>query len=383
MTHVLVIGAGPAGTRCAEACAEQGLRVTLVGAEPGLPYDRVALGRVLGGAAPGVLAQPDPARLGIHHLAGTRIARLDRTTRRAVAADGKEIAYDIAVLATGSDAWRLPLPGSEHALLYRTLADVAAMRARATPGLAAVVIGGGLLGLEAAAGLADLGCAVTVLHAMPWLMERQLDAPAAATLARHLAARGLRFVMPAATAAITPDAVVLKDGTRIPSTLTVLAVGVRPNLALADGLAVKRAIVVDDHLRSSDTHVFAIGECAEHRGQVCGLVAPALAMAEAAAATIAGRPTRYTPPTLSATLKIAGLPVWSLGDIAPEGAEPVTVDDPHFGEYRGFWLRDGKLVGAVLCGDAADSGFYQGFLGQSVGDRAAFALGPAWCKAAA
>ncbi|WP_431284905.1 NAD(P)/FAD-dependent oxidoreductase [Humitalea sp. 24SJ18S-53] len=383
MTHVLVIGAGPAGTRCAEACAEQGLRVTLVGAEPGLPYDRVALGKVLGGAEPSVLAMPDPARLGIHHLPATRVTRLDRLARRAMTADGQAIAYDHAVLATGSDAWRLPLPGAEHALMYRTLEDVAAMRAAAIPGEPAVVIGGGLLGLEAAAGLADLGCDVTVLHAMPWLMERQLDAPAAATLRRHLEARRLRFVMPAATAAIEPGAVVLKDGTRIPARLTVLAVGVRPNIALAEGLVTKRAIVVDDHLRTSDTHVFAIGECAEHRGQVCGLVAPALAMAEAAAATIAGRPTRYQVPTLSATLKIAGLPVWSLGEIAPEGAEPISIDDAAFGEYRGFWLREGRLVGAVLCGDAADSGFYQGFLGAEVGDRAAFALGPAFFKAAA
>jgi len=385
MTRVLVIGAGPAGTRCAEACATRGLSVTLIGAEPGLPYDRVALGKVLTGADPSVLSMPNPGRRGIHYIPGTRVSRLDRASRRAFTTAGQAISYDRAVIATGSQAWRLPLPGAErpHVLLYRTLADVAAMRELAGIGVPAVVIGGGLLGLEAAAGLAELGCAVTVLHAMPWLMERQLDAAAAATLRRHLEARQLRFVMPAATAAIEADAVLLQDGTRIPVAIVVLAVGVRPNLPLAEGLVVKRGIVVDDHLRSSDADIFAIGECAEHQGQVCGLVAPALAMADVAAANLAGLPERYTPPTLSATLKIAGLPVWSLGEIAPEGAEAVTVEDAGLGEYRGFWLRDGVLVGAVLCGDAADSGFYQGMLGRPVGDRATLALGPAWHKAAA
>ncbi|PZW43034.1 nitrite reductase (NADH) large subunit [Humitalea rosea] len=385
MTQILVIGAGPAGARCAQACAERGLRVKLVGAEPGLPYDRVALGKVLGGAAPSVLALPDPAARGIRYQPDTRITRLDRAARHAITADGGSLAYDRVVLATGSHAWRLPLPGADqpHVLLYRTLADVAAMRALARASVPAVVIGGGLLGLEAAAGLAALGCAVTVLHAMPWLMERQLNAEAAATLRRHLEARGLRFVMPAATAAIEPDAVVLKDGTRILADIVVLAVGVRPNVALGDGLAVKRGIIVDDYLRSTDPDILAIGECAEHHGQVCGLVTPALAMADVAAANLAGVPIRYVPPTLSATLKIAGLPVWSLGEIAPEGAEPITVEDADYGEYRGLWLRDGVLVGAVLCGDAADSGFYQGMLGRPIGDRAALALGPAWHKAAA
>ncbi len=369
--RVLVIGAGPAGARCAERLAEGGARVTLAGAEPALPYDRVSLGRVLAGEAEApALITHGPARLralGIRFLPATRIVALDRAARVARDARGAALPYNRAVIATGSEAVRLPLPGAAlpGVFLYRSIADVHAMRRAASGGARAVVVGGGLLGLEAAASLSRLGARVTVVHAAGHPMERQLDAEAGALLARELGAtRRLRFEMPAVTAAIEgaaqAEAVVLADGRRIPCDLVVMAVGVRPSVALAReaGLVVRRGIAVDAAMRSSDPAILAIGECAEHEGEVCGLVAPALAMAEAAAATLRGAAAGYAKRPDAAALKVAGVAVWSAGEIAPAAAEAVTLSDEEAGLHRRLWLREGRLVGAVLYGDTADAPFY-------------------------
>jgi nitrite reductase (NADH) large subunit len=196
-------------------------------------------------------------------------------------------------------------------------------------------------------------------------MERQLDPAAGALLARELGAtRRLRFVMPATTAAVEGEgrarALRLADGTRITCELVVMAVGIRPSVELAHaaGLAVNRGIVVDDAMRSDDPRILAIGECAEHRGQVCGLVAPALAMAETAAATLAGEQASYAPRPDPAALKVSGISVWSAGEIAAEDAEAVTLSDEEAGTYRRLFLRDGRLIGAVLYGDTADAPYY-------------------------
>jgi nitrite reductase (NADH) large subunit len=369
--RVIVVGAGPAGTRCAERLAQRGAAVTLVGAEAALPYDRVALGRVLSGEAePAALITHDVARLralGIGFRAATRIGALDVAGGIATTARGEAIGFDRAVLATGSQAVRLPLPGADlpGVFLYRSIADVQAMRRAAAGGARAVVVGGGLLGLEAAAALSQAGARVTVVHALGWPMERQLDPAAGALLARELGAtRRLRFVMPATTAAVEGDgrarALRLADGTRIACELVVMAVGIRPSvdLARAAGLAVNRGIVVDDAMRSDDPRILAIGECAEHRGQVCGLVAPALAMAEIAAATLAGEQASYAPRPDPAALKVSGIAVWSAGEIAAEDAEAVTLSDEEAGTYRRLFLRDGRLIGAVLYGDTADAPYY-------------------------
>jgi nitrite reductase (NADH) large subunit len=255
-----------------------------------------------------------------------------------------------------------------------------------------VVIGGGLLGLEAAAALAEAGARVTVVQAAASLMERQLDAEAGALLARQLcAARGLAFAMPALSEAIEGrgrvEALRLADGTHLPAAMVVMAVGVRPRVALAReaGLAVGRGILVDAAMRTSAPDVLAIGDCAEHEGRVSGLLAPALAMAEVAAATLRGAPARYLPRPEPAALKVAGLSVWSAGEIAPPDAEVITLSDAAAGRHRRLWLRDGRLVGAALLGDAADAPFFLDLIasGRPVAAlRATLAFGPAFQEAA-
>ena len=392
--RIVVIGAGPAGARVAERVAQRlpGAGVTLIGEERALPYDRVALGRVLSGKdGPAALITHPPARLrelGIRFRPGTRIAAIDRATREVVTEKGERIGYDRLILATGSRAVRLPLPGANlpGVFLYRTMDDVQALLRLARGGARqAAVIGGGLLGLEAADCLAKQGLKVTVVHPLGWPMERQLDATAGGLLTGWLRRGGIGFAMPASTAAIEGEdhasGVRLADGGVVPAEIVVLAVGVRPDssLAAAAGLPVNRAILVDDAMRTADPAIYAVGECAEHNGAVVGLVAPALAMAETAAAAIAGEAGAYAPRPDAAALKISGVAVWSGGQVAPPDAEAVTFHDPASGHFRRLWLRDDRLVGAVLYGDAGDSSFYLDLIvsGRPVGpDRAGLALGP-------
>ena len=209
-----------------------------------------------------------------------------------------------------------------------------------------MVIGGGLLGLEAAAGLAKRGMRVTVLHAVDRLMERQLDHGAAALLERRLAGQGIAVITQAKTVAIEAEAVLLADGRRVPARIVVMAVGIRPHaeLAKAAGLPVGRGVIVDDSMRTEDPAVWAIGECAEHAGQCVGLVAPSFAQAEIAAANILGeRDRRYVPVSDATALKVAGAGVWSAGEI--DGADPIVLDDAEAGQYRRLVVRDDRLVG--------------------------------------
>ena len=385
MKHV-VIGAGPAGVRVADRLAAAGHAVTLIGDEAGVPYDRVALSRYLAREVAAADLRRPPA-LGVRHFAGMRIAAIDRVRKRVIAESGRRIRYDSLILATGASAVRLALPGADlpHVLLYRTMADVETMVATARSGGDAVVIGGGLLGLEAAAGLAARGMRVTVLHAVDRLMERQLDAPAAERLRRHLAHKNIAVVTTAKTAAISAQGVRLGDGRVLPARLVVLAVGIRPNAALAAaaGLAVGRGIVVDDAMRTSDPAILACGECAEHNGHCVGLVAPALAQAEIAARTALGEKARYAPVANSAALKIAGAPVWSAGDIAALDAENLVLDDPD-GGYRHLVLRQNRLVGAVLFGATEDAPWYMRMIREATelgARRDLLPFGPAFAPA--
>jgi nitrite reductase (NADH) large subunit len=318
----------------------------------------------------------------------TPVAMLDRAAHEAVTARGGRIPYDRAVIATGSRAIRLPVPGADldGVLTYRSMDDVRAMLAAARRGGSAVVVGGGLLGLEAAAGLALRGMKVTVLHVMDWVMERQLDAGAGALVARRMGLRGISFAMPAQLAAIEGEervtGVRLADGRVIKADIVVMAVGIRPDTAMAkaSGLEVNRGIVVDGCMRSSDPDVLAIGECAEVEGRTIGLVAPALDQAEIATASLAGESGRWLARADVAALKVSGTAVWSAGEIGGEG-ETITLRDEEEDCYRRLTLREDRLVGAVLYGDVADSGFYLGLIasGRPIGRlRAALALGPAF-----
>ena len=398
--RVLVVGAGPAGTRCAVRLAERlpAAQVTLCGAEAALPYDRVALSRLLNNEVEvaSLITYPLAAlrALGISYRAGTRIAAIDRAAGMAVTSRGERLPYDRLVLATGSGAIRLPLPGAAlpGVVLYRDLDDVRAMLRAAREGGPAVVIGGGLLGLEAATGLAARGMAVTVVHAMGWPMERQLDRAAGGLLARRLGHRGIRFAMPDATAGIEGHdhvtGVRLADGTVVPARLVVMAVRVRPDVSLARaaGLPVERGVVVDDAMRTVDPSIHAIGECAEHRGRTIGLVSPALEQAEVAARAIAGDAAAWAPRADSAALKVSGTAAWSAGEIAAEDTCSIVLHDEAADSYRRLLLRDGRLVGAVLYGDTADAGYYLGLIAsrQDVAPfRAALAFGPAFTQEAA
>ena len=374
MHKIVVIGAGPAGARCAERLAGRGFAVTLIGAEPELPYDRVALSRFLADEiSEGDLMTHETKSLrdsGVTYLSGTRATAIDRDNRRVMTDTHGAIGYSRLVLALGSYPVRLPFPGADlpGVVMYRTLDDVRSMIATAQAGGKADVIGGGLLGLEAAYGLAKRGMKVTVLHAVDRLMERQLDHAAAALLTQRLARHEIDIHLTAKTEAIEGSghvtAVRLADGTILPTDLVVMAVGIRPQTALAQaaGLEVKRGIVVDDAMWSSDPAILAIGECAEHCGVCCGLVAPALAQAEVAAWAIAGAEIDYQPETDATALKVAGAGVWSAGQIDATDAETIVYDDTEAGEYRKLLLREDRLIGAMLYGDTTDGAWYQSLI---------------------
>ena len=256
----------------------------------------------------------------------------------------------------------MDLPG---VVTFRDLNDVATIRKASRAGSRAVVIGGGLLGLEAAYGLAKSGATVTLVHLMDRLMERQLDARAAAMLKAAVEARGVSVRLRAETARIEgasrAEAVVLSDGRRIAADMVVVAVGVRPNTALAQsaGAAINRGVMVDDRLETSVAGVYAIGECAEHRGQCYGLVEPAYEQARVLAANLAGRAASYAGSVLSTNLKVSGVNVFSAGDfIGAAGTEAIVLSDPGLGTYKKFVIQDGRLTGAVLFGDSADSRWY-------------------------
>jgi nitrite reductase (NADH) large subunit len=293
--------------------------------------------------------------------------RVDRIRRVVVADDGTEAPYDRLLLATGSTPVVLPVPGNAlpGVLTYRDLADTGAMIRAAAEFRHAVVIGGGLLGLEAANGLRARGMEVTVVHLLPWLMERQLDATAAGMLQDALAARGIVFRLGAETEAILAGpagrvaAVRLKGGETLAADLVVMAVGIRPNVELARtaGLYCGRGVVVNDTMQTYDPRIYAVGECVAHRGVAYGLVAPLYEMADVCATHLAGFGIgRYQGSIPSTKLKVTGIDVFSAGDFMDgAGREPIVLHDPEAGIYRKVTLQDDRIVGAVLYGDTEGS----------------------------
>jgi nitrite reductase (NADH) large subunit len=398
---LVMVGNGMAGVRTLEELIKLDpdlYDITVFGAEPHPNYNRILLSPVLAGEQTLdeiVLNSWDwyeDNRITLH--AGWTVTRIDRTKRLVHAEDGKggtiTEPYDRLLLATGSNPFMLPVPGNDlpGVIAYRDIADTNAMIEAAATHKHAVVIGGGLLGLEAANGLAKRGMGVTVVHVMPWLMERQLDDVAGKMLQESLEARGLRFLIGAQTQELVAGEsgrvaqVRFKDGSEVAADLVVMAVGIRPNTALAEscGIHCNRGIVVNDTLQTvTDPRVYSIGECAAHRGIAYGLVAPLFEQAKVAANHLAQMGIgRYQGSLTSTKLKVTGIDLFSAGNFMgaatgkPEDAdhEEIVMSDPAGGVYKKLVLKDDVLVGACLYGDTVDGSFYFKLLreGKNVAD---------------
>jgi NAD(P)H-nitrite reductase large subunit len=375
MTRVVVIGNGMAGARVVEELLQRDpeLEVTVFGAEHRPAYNRILLSDVLSGKRPAVEVTLSSMARARRYL-GTEVLRVDREAKVVHAADGVSAPYDALVLATGSLPVVPPVQGVagpdgkllDGVFVFRTLEDCAAIAARAKRSTRAVVVGGGLLGLEAARGLMQHGLDVDVVHGMDRLMDLQLDAGGGAVLRRAVEALGVGVHLGSFASRILGSRSVvgvgLADGREVKGDLVVLACGVRPQVELARKaeLAVERGILVDDLLRTSDPDVYAIGECAQHRGEVYGLVAPAWEQAAVLADVLTGRDAAYTGSRLVTRLKAMDLEVAAMGDVSPgledEDAEVVVVADPTRHVYKKLVIRDGLLAGALLVGDLATVG---------------------------
>ena len=376
--QLVVIGNGMAGIRTVEELlkiAPDLYDITVFGAEPHPNYNRIMLSPVLAGeqTVSDIVLNPLDwyAAHGITLHMGKPVTAVNRRERTVTAADGTQASYDRLLLATGSQPFVLPVPGHElqGVVTYRDIADTNAMIEAARTHRHAVVIGGGLLGLEAAHGLTLRGMDVTVVHLGDWLLERQLDREAAGLLQAELSERGLRFALGAHTAACLGNAegrvraVQLKNGTEIPADLVAMAAGVRPDvrLATAIGLQCNRGVLVSDTLQTlTDPRIYAVGECANHRGMAYGLVAPLYEQAVVCANHLADVGTgRYLGSQVSTKLKVTGLDLFSAGDfLGADGTEAIVLRDPLRGTYKKLVLKDDALVGACLYGDIDDGSAY-------------------------
>lgn len=371
---LVVIGAGMASGRMLEHLFENNpnrFEVSLYGAEPRGNYNRIMLSPVLAGekAYEEIITHDADwyARHGVKTNFGAAVTRINRATKT-VFADGVETPYDRLVIATGSAPFIIPIAGKDldGVMAFRDLDDVNRMIAAAEkPGAKAVVIGGGLLGLEAAAALRNRGMEVVVLHLMDHLMERQLDPAAGYLLRRELEARGIKVHCNAQTKAILGDghveAVLLDDGTIYDADIVVMAVGIRPETRLATdaGLHVERGIIVDDQMQTSDTDILALGECVEHHGTVYGLVAPLYDMAKVAAMTLVNKEAAFKPVTTATQLKVTGVNLYSAGDFAEgDDREEIVLRDASAGVYKRLVLQDNRIVGAVLYGETSDGAWF-------------------------
>jgi nitrite reductase (NADH) large subunit len=394
---LVLVGNGMAGVRTLEELlkiAPDLYDITVFGAEPHPNYNRILLSPVLAGEQTLAEIVLNPldwyAEHGITLHTSKKVTQIDRVKRIVRADDGTEAPYDRLLIATGSHPFILPVPGKDlpGVIAYRDIADTEAMIDAATKYQHAVVIGGGLLGLEAANGLMLRGMKVTVVHLMPWLMERQLDDVAAGLLRQSLEARGLTFLMGAQTQALIAaesgrvGAVQFKDGTQIPADLVVMAAGIRPNTDLAEscGLHCARGVVVSDTLQTiTDPRIYSVGECAAHRGVAYGLVAPLFEQGKVCATHLAQFGIgRYLGSQTSTKLKVTGIDLFSAGNFMgaktgkPEDAdcEEIVMSDPYGGVYKKLVIQGDKLIGAVMYGDTVDGSWYFKLLrdGRSVSD---------------
>jgi nitrite reductase (NADH) large subunit len=377
MRRLVVVGNGMAGMACLEQILKHGshFQVTVFGDETHVNYNRVMLSSVLAGekAADEITINPREwyVRNEIDLRVGVRIVDIDPIAKTVTGNDGSVTPYDVVLLATGSSAWMPPIDGLQRdgVFVFRTLDDTRELLRRSGPGKKAIVIGGGLLGLEAARGLQVQGCDVTVVHLMTSLMERQLDPDGGNYLLGKMEELGVKVLLGRTTTAILGngrvDGVALSDDTCLDADLVVVAAGIRPNieLALNAGVICNRGIVVNDYMETSHPDIYAVGECVEHRGVCYGLVAPLFEQGKVLAATITGnRGPTYEGTVQAAKLKIMGVDVFSAGDWSEQNAEPVRFEDRALGIYKKLTVRDGKLVGAILVGDTSDSHRYMEWL---------------------
>ncbi len=373
--HLVVVGNGMAGMRTVEELlkiAPDLYRITVFGAEPHGNYNRIMLSPLLAGekALDEIMINTHEwyEANGIVLHAGDSVVKIDRARRTVQAASATTVHYDRLLLATGSVPFIIPMPGNDldGVITFRDIADVDAMLEAAKQRRKAVVIGGGLLGLEAANGLLKQGMDVTVVHLNAWLMERQLDAPAARLLQQSLESRGMRFRVGATTEAVVGEtdvrAVRLEGGEELAADVVVMTAGIRPNTALARscGLRCDRGVIVDDTMQTYDPRVYAVGECVQHRGATYGLVAPLWEQARVAAAHLAQFGLfRYEGSATSTKLKVSGIDLFSTGNFAGgDGTEEIVFQDPRRGVYKRLVLRENRIDGAVLYGETADGGWY-------------------------
>ena len=371
---LVVVGNGMAAARLVDELAKAALgryAIAVIGDEPRLAYNRVLLSSVLAGETASHEIELKPAGWwrdrGVTLKYGCRATEIDVGRRELKIANEESITFSRLVLATGSTPLRLNVPGAELAGVhtFRDSRDVDLLLTLAAQKKRVVVVGGGLLGLEAAYGLAKAGAKVTLLHLMDRLMERQLDAPAAELLKSLVERKGIQILLNANTARLhgerSVEAVELADGRRIDTEAVIFAAGIRPNVALAKdaGIAVNRGIVVDDHLQTGTSGIFALGECAEHRGVCYGLVEPAYEQAQVLAQHLAGRNAAYLGSVVATNLKVSGVGVFSAGDfMGADGSEAIVLSDVRYGTYKKLVIAAGRLTGAVLVGDVADALWY-------------------------
>ena len=371
---LVIVGNGMAAARLVDELAKAALgryAIAVIGDEPRLAYNRVLLSSVLAGETASHDIELRPAdwwrERGVTLKYGCAVTEIDVGRRELKIANEESVAFSRLVLATGSTPLRLNVPGAELAGVhtFRDSRDVDLLLTLAASKKRVVVVGGGLLGLEAAYGLAKAGAPVTLIHLMDRLMERQLDAPAAALLKSLVEPKGIEVLLNANTARILGErrveGVELTDGRRIEADAVIFAAGIRPNIALARdaGIAVNRGVIVDDALQTGAPDIFALGECAEHRGICYGLVEPAYEQARVLAQHLAGRTAAYDGSVVATNLKVSGVSVFSAGDfLGSDGSESIVLSDVRRGTYKKLVISDGRLTGAVLVGEVGDGLWY-------------------------
>jgi nitrite reductase (NADH) large subunit len=376
---LVIVGNGMAAARLVDELAKTALgryAIAVIGAEPRLAYNRVLLSSVLAGETASHEIELKPADWwrdrGVTVKYNCLATEIDVGRRELKIENEESISFSKLILATGSTPLRLNVPGADLVGVhtFRDTRDVDLLLTLAVQRKRVVVVGGGLLGLEAAYGLAKAGAAVTLIHLMDRLMERQLDAPAAALLKSLVERKGIKILLNANTARISGETrvegVELADGRRIDADAVIFAAGIRPNVALAKeaGIPVNRGIVVEDHLATGAPDIFALGECAEHRGVCYGLVEPAYEQARVLARHLAGGVAAYQGSVVATNLKVSGVSVFSAGDFLGQdflgegGSEAIVLSDFKRGTYKKLVISDGRLTGAVLIGDVGDALWY-------------------------